>query len=87
MLVISPALDIKLFAVCLAGDDYNDTGRRNVVVIVVVVDNEDGGDENNDCQEIRLWVARQGQQEERESSREQSFSYKQATLGTGCEVA
>ena len=32
-------------------------------------------------------MSRQGQQEERESSREQSFSYKQATLGTGCEVS
>ena len=84
MLVILPALEIKLFAVCLAGDDYSDTGRRNVFV---VVDNEDGGDEDNECQEIRLWVARQGQQEERESFRDQSLSYKQATLGTGCEVA
>ena len=44
---------------------------------------------NIHTQEIRLWVARQGQQqEERESSWEQpGASYKAATLGSGCEVS
>ena len=83
MLVTLPALEIKLFAVCLAGNERNDTGRTNAVVVVdIKVDDV----EDDDGQEIRLWVARQGQQEERESSRDQSLSYKQATLGTGCEV-
>ena len=60
------------------------TGRTNDAVVVVENKVDDVEDDND--QEIRLWVARQGQKEERESSREQSFSYKQATLGTGCEV-
>ena len=51
-----------------------------VIVMVLNLTNKDSG------QEIRLWVARQGEREERENSWEQAASYKPATLGSGCEV-